>query len=83
LIARLAGAAESEPETRAMLLRKISSQPGFAEFVVLRREGDGVIPVSTGRATLGALARADGWCLVPPESEGYPAGIEISMRPLP
>lgn len=80
LIARLAGALEDEPGIPAKLARKIASQPGFAEFVALRREKDVAVPLSSGSSTLAALARADGWLLVPPESEGYPAGATVEMR---
>jgi hypothetical protein len=30
-----------------------------------------------------ALARADGWLLVPADSEGYAAGSKVSVRPWP
>jgi molybdopterin molybdotransferase len=83
LLARLAGAAEDESKIPLPLLRKIASQPGFAEFVALRRGRDGVAPLSAGPSTLAALARADGWLLVPPESEGYPAGAIVEMRRFP
>ncbi len=83
LIARLAGAMEDEPKIPLKLLRKIASQPGFTEFVALRREKEGIVPLSSGPSTLAALARADGWLLVPPESEGYPAGAIVEMRLFP
>ena len=83
LIARLAGALEDEPGIPLKLARKIASQPGFAEFVALRRENKGAMPLSSGPSTLAALARANGWLLVPPESEGYPAGATVEMRLFP
>jgi molybdopterin molybdotransferase len=83
LIARLADAQEDEPKIPLKLARKIASQPGFTEFVALRREKDGAAPLSSGPSTLSALARADGWLLVPPESEGYPAGAIVEMRLFP
>jgi molybdopterin molybdotransferase len=83
LIARLAGAQEDEPKISLKLARKIASQPGFAEFVTLRCENKEVVPLSSGPSTLAALARADGWLLVPPESEGYPAGAAVEMRLFP
>jgi molybdopterin biosynthesis enzyme len=83
LIARLAGALEDESGIPLKLLRKIASQPGFAEFVALRREQEGITPLSSGPSTLAALARADGWILVPSESEGYPAGSMVEMRLFP
>jgi molybdopterin biosynthesis enzyme len=83
LIVRLADVQEDEPKIPLKLMRKITSQPGFAEFVALRREDKGAVPLSSGPSTLAALARADGWLLVPPESEGYPAGAIVEMRLFP
>jgi molybdopterin biosynthesis enzyme len=83
LIARLAGALEDEPKIPLKLSRKIASQAGFAEFIALRREDKEIVPLSSGASTLSALARADGWLLVPPESEGYPAGAIVEMRRFP
>ena len=80
LIARLADASEDAPGIPLKLARKIASQPGFAEFVALRREDDMAVPLSSGPSTLAALTRADGWLVVPPESEGYPAGSTVEMR---
>jgi molybdopterin molybdotransferase len=83
LIARLAGALEDGSKIPLKLARKIASQPGFAEFVALRREDNVAMPLSSGPSTLAALVRADGWLLVPPESEGYPAGATVEMRLFP
>ena len=83
LIGRLTGTQEDEPGIPLKLARKIASQPGFAEFVALRRENKGAMPLSSGPSTLAALARANGWLLVPPESEGYPAGAIVEMRLFP
>ncbi len=68
---------------KAKLARKVTSTVGMAEIVPLARKGDTVEPLATGYLSLQSLARADGWMLVPAESEGYPAGTEIEMRPLP
>lgn len=83
LLARLADAVEDEARIPLQLSRKIASQAGFAEFVALRSEDQGIAPLSAGPSTLAALARADGWLLVPPESEGYPAGAIVEMRLFP
>lgn len=68
---------------KAALTRKVTSTIGIAELVPLARSAHGVEPLAFGYLPLQSLARADGWMLVPPESEGYPAGAEIEMRPLP
>jgi molybdopterin biosynthesis enzyme len=83
LINRLAGAQTSDVAVKVTLMRKVTSTIGFAEVVPLARSGDGVEPLASGYLPLQSLARADGWVLVPPESEGYPEGTEIEMRPLP
>jgi molybdopterin biosynthesis enzyme len=83
LIDRLGGAQTSDIAAKATLMRKVTSTIGFAEVVPLARNDDGVEPLASGYLPLQSLACADGWMLVPPENEGYPAGTEIEMRPLP
>ncbi|MGV3635498.1 MAG: molybdopterin-binding protein [Pseudorhodoplanes sp.] len=83
LIKRLAGAQTKDVATQAKLMRKVTSTIGLAEVVPLARNVEGVEPLASGYLPLQALARADGWMLVPPESEGYPAGTGVEMRPLP
>ena len=55
----------------------------MAEVVPVRRVGDKVEPIAHGYMPLSALTRADGWILVPAESEGYSAGAPVSVFPLP
>jgi molybdopterin molybdotransferase len=47
------------------------------------RGADGVEPLASGYLSLQALARADGWILVPPESEGFAAGSMVEVRWFP
>jgi hypothetical protein len=56
---------------------------GLAEVVLLHRVPDGAEPLASTLFTWSALARADGWTLVPPDSEGFAAGATIEMRSLP
>jgi molybdopterin molybdotransferase len=85
LVARLTG---SEPcgklvGTRAVLARKHASPLGLTEVVPVHM-GDGQAePIASGYWPLQALARANGWILVPGDSEGYPAGAEVVVRALP
>lgn len=65
------------------LTRKITSTVGLAEVVPVRRVGDGVEPLASGHWPMAAIARADGFVLVPPESEGYAAGARLEMRAFP
>ena len=83
LIDRLSGAQASDFAIKATLSRKVTSTIGLAEIVLLRRVADKVEPLASGYLPLQVLARAEGWLLVPAESEGYPAGTAIEMRPLP
>jgi molybdopterin biosynthesis enzyme len=82
LLRALTGAPIS-PGMPVTLTRKIVSTVGMAEVVPVRRVGDGVEPLATGYWPMPALTRADGWVLVPPESEGFAAGSELEMRAFP
>jgi molybdopterin biosynthesis enzyme len=84
LIAKLAGRKRYISQMPVKLSRKITSQPGIASFVPLERTSKTeAAPLSSGTISLASLARADGWLLVPAESEGYPAGTEVEMRLFP
>jgi molybdopterin biosynthesis enzyme len=83
LLRRLTGNATSGPVMPVKLARKIVSTIGMAEVVPVRRTGEGVEPVASGYWPLQALAAADGWVYVPPESEGFAAGTMVDMRALP
>jgi molybdopterin biosynthesis enzyme len=83
LLRRLTGATTSEPAMPVTLARKIVSTVGLAEVVPVRRVADGVEPLASGHWPLRALARADGWVLVPAESEGFAAGTQLGMRTFP
>ncbi|WP_409721688.1 molybdopterin-binding protein [Pseudorhodoplanes sp.] len=83
LLDRLSAAEPEAGALQAVLATKVTSTIGVAEVVPLRRKGDTVEPLAIGYLRLQALAGADGWILVPPESEGYPAGTVVEMRPVP
>ena len=83
LMARLSGGTEDEPAIPVELARKVASTVGFAEVVPVRRRADAVEPLASGYLPLSAIARADGWILIPPESEGHPAGATVALRPWP
>jgi len=82
LLARLTGAT-AEPASHAVLSRKIVSTVGMAELVLMRRWPDGVGPIAAEHFPLQAITQAVGYVVVPPASEGYPAGSVVEMRPLP
>lgn len=83
LLARLSGARETGPGAKYPLARKVASTVGLAEFIPVRRQSDTIEPLGSGSLSLQSLAQADGWILVPSESEGLPAGALAEMRPLP
>jgi molybdopterin molybdotransferase len=66
-----------------ILSRKIASTVGIAEMVLVRKTDSGLDPIGGPLLPLHAFAQAAGWVLVPPESEGYPAGATVDVRPLP
>jgi len=83
LLRRLTGAATSETAMPVTLTRKIVSTVGLAEVVPVRRVAGGLEPLAMGHWPIQAIARADGWVLVPPESEGFAAGTQLEMRAFP
>ena len=74
---------EPEPLRPAKLTHKVSSPVGIGELIAVRCDGDYATPLAAGYIALSALARANGWILVPPENEGYPAHSEVMVRPWP
>jgi len=83
LVARLTGGPSDTWGTRATVARKHASLLGLAEVVPVHLSGDQAEPIASGYWPLQALVRANGWILVPSESEGYPAGAEVVVRALP
>jgi molybdopterin biosynthesis enzyme len=83
LLARLAGTSEKEIAEIVPLTRKVTSNLGLTELIPVRRNGDGVEPLASGYLPLTALAHADGWIVIPPDSEGYAQGTSLAVRPWP
>ena len=83
LLARLSGGDDGELTATATLARKVASPVGLAEFVPVRRSGDMAEPLAAKYLPFSALSRADGWILVPADSEGYPEGATVAVRPWP
>jgi len=80
LLERLSARAPQHGTTRP-LARKISSAIGFSEIALLERSGDRWIPGPAGHLSLGAVANADAWLIVPGDSEGYAAGTAVAGYP--
>jgi molybdopterin biosynthesis enzyme len=63
------------------LAQKVVSMIGTTDCVLLKTTPQGFMPVSSGEITLAALAGSDAFALMPPESEGVPAGQPIAATP--
>lgn len=83
MLARLAGSREAPRLRPATLTHKVSSTVGLSELVPVRCEGGFATPIASGYVPLSALAQANGWILIAPASEGYPAHTEVMIRPWP
>ena len=85
LIDRLSGSSDAgDPAAVAKLARKVASPIGLVEIVPVRlTRGGQAEPIASGYWPLGPLAGTDGWILVPANSEGFPAGSEVMIRPWP
>jgi molybdopterin molybdotransferase len=83
MLARLCDCTLDDRGTPVVLARKITSTLGLAELVPVMREESGVVPLASGYLPPQALARADGFVLVPPDREGFAEGATVEMRLLP
>jgi molybdopterin biosynthesis enzyme len=59
------------------LLRKIASQVGLAEVVLLERKDGAWITLAAGELSLEAIARAEAWLTIPGGSEGFAAAASV------
>ncbi|ACV48609.1 MULTISPECIES: molybdopterin molybdotransferase MoeA [Halomicrobium] len=83
---KLAHLPEREPPvTEARLERKVASEVGTRSFVRVRLDRDGDERTATptrasGAGVLSSVALADGWVVVPEDSEGYDAGRTVAVE---
>jgi len=69
------------PRVQAVLARKIVSQVGRVDYVRVKLGADGVEPIAlSGASVLSSTVRADGFVVVPAESEGHGAGSEVTVH---
>lgn len=83
LLARLTGRVESlaelsRPRTLP-LTQKIVSTIGLCDVVPVAVTAEGAVPLATRFWPLPALTRAEGFVLVPAESEGFPPGAMVTV----
>jgi molybdopterin biosynthesis enzyme len=83
MLARRAFRLIEEQPFAAELARKIASPLGLAEIVAVRRRLGKVEPVASGYLSMQALAHAEGWILIPADSEGHAPGARVVVRPWP
>lgn len=81
LLTKLTACVEQDVNRSAVLARKVVSPAGFAEAVPVRIRGASAEPIASGYWSWHAIAQADGWIFAPADSEGYPAGTEVVIRP--
>jgi molybdopterin molybdotransferase len=66
--------------TTVPLARKIVSTIGRLDYVRVRLVEGHIEPLAiSGASVLSSTTRADGFALVPPDSEGYPPGAEVEV----
>jgi molybdopterin biosynthesis enzyme len=75
--AALNGQERPAPGWRGALTRKVSSPVGLTEIVLVRRVGQDWEPLAGGALSLAAIAQAEAWFAVPPESEGAAGGTIV------
>ena len=81
-VRRLGGRPADPPYAtrRVPAARKLVSEIGFAEVYRVRLTDGGAEPVASAAvAGLAAVARADGFVVIPAESEGVPAGADVTV----
>ena len=68
------------PAVQARLVRKLVSEIGRTDYCRVRLTDAGVEPLAlSGASILSSTTRADGFVIVPEESEGCPPGAEVTV----
>lgn len=81
-IRRLAGRSTdwSYRQIRGTLVRKLVSTVGRVDYARVRVQNTDVEPLAiSGASILSSTTRADGFVIIPADSEGYPPGAEVSV----
>jgi molybdopterin molybdotransferase len=65
---------------RARLTRKLASVVGRVDYARVRNRGAEAEPLAIGGASvLSSVTRADGFVIIPANSEGYPEGADVEV----
>lgn len=83
LIAKLAGGSVADTSTIMPLKRKATSTIGMTELIPVSCADGMAEPLGSGYLSFMALARSDGWIVVPADSEGFAAGAQVAVTPWP
>jgi len=66
--------------SRATLVRKLVSTVGRVDYARVKKSANGIEPLAIGGASvLSSTTRADGFVVVPEDSEGFAAGAEVDV----
>jgi molybdopterin molybdotransferase len=82
VIRGLAGGSADWPyrQMRGTLSRKLVSTVGRVDYARVRVQGDEIEPLAiSGASILSSTTRADGFVIVPADSEGYPPGATVNV----
>ena len=83
LTAKLAGGSVADAAQVMPLKRKVASTIGLNELIPVTCADGLADPLAAGYLSLTAVARSDGWIVVPADSEGFPAGTHVAVKPWP
>lgn len=83
LMSALVGIQDQPFAAERPLTRKVASTVGLAQIAPLEATAEGWRPLAVGDMSLAHLARADGFLLVPEDSEGRPEGALVRPVPAP
>ena len=73
----------SAEEAKRRFERHLDLTPLPGERVMLAAALGRVEPVASGYLSLQTLIKAEGWVLIPADSEGHPEGARVIVRPWP
>jgi molybdopterin molybdotransferase len=79
LVAKLAGGGVADTPTVMPLKRKATSTIGMTELIPVSCADGMAEPLGSGYLSFAALARSDGWIVVPADSEGFAAGAQVAV----
>lgn len=79
LVAKLAGGGVADTPTVMPLKRKATSTIGMTELIPVSCTDGMAEPLGSGYLSFMALARSDGWVVVPADSEGFAAGAQVAV----